>query len=49
MPCPGPNHASWPQVLAPYRDPSTARGLIEIAVTFLPLVALWALSWVAVH
>lgn len=37
----------WPQILARYRDPSTGRGLLEIAVTVLPLVALWALVWAA--
>ena len=40
---------AWPQILARYREPSTGRGLLEIAVTVLPLVALWALVWTAVH
>jgi len=40
---------AWPQILARYREPSTVRGLLEIAVTVLPLVALWALVWAAVH
>jgi acyl-lipid omega-6 desaturase (Delta-12 desaturase) len=39
----------WPQVLARYRNPSTGRGLLEIAVTVPPLAALWALVWAAVH
>ena len=39
----------WSQILAHYRDASTARSLLEIAVTVLPLVALWALVWAAVH
>ena len=40
---------AWPRTLARYREPSTRRGLLEIAVTVLPLVALWALVWAAVH
>jgi acyl-lipid omega-6 desaturase (Delta-12 desaturase) len=43
-----PDARAWPKTLTRYRDPSTARGLLEIAVTFLPLVALWALVWAAV-
>jgi omega-6 fatty acid desaturase (delta-12 desaturase) len=35
------------QLLARYRQPSTRRGLVEIAVTLLPLVALWILTWLA--
>ncbi len=37
---------AWTRVLAPYRQPSNRRGLLEIAITILPLVALWALAWV---
>jgi omega-6 fatty acid desaturase (delta-12 desaturase) len=40
---------AWPQILARYREPSTGRGLLEIAFTVLPLAALWALVWAAVH
>jgi omega-6 fatty acid desaturase (delta-12 desaturase) len=40
---------AWPQILARYREPSTGRGLWEIAVTVMPLVALWVLVWAAVH
>lgn len=39
---------AWPQILARYREPSTGRGLLEIAVTVLPLAGLWALVWAAV-
>jgi omega-6 fatty acid desaturase (delta-12 desaturase) len=46
---PAPDTRVWPRLLAPYREPSTARGLLEIAVTFLPLVGLWALVWLAVQ
>ncbi|CAN5116701.1 fatty acid desaturase [soil metagenome] len=38
---------AWPQILARYRDPSTGRGLLEIAITVLPLAVLWALVWAA--
>ena len=37
--------SAWPQLLARYRQPSTGRGIVEIAITVLPLVALWALAW----
>src|SRR4029079_17795201 len=37
----------WSKMLAGYRDPSNARSAFEIAVTVLPLVALWVLMWVS--
>ena len=40
-----PNAGSWPKLLARYRDPSPRRGLIEIVVTTVPLVGLWATMW----
>jgi omega-6 fatty acid desaturase (delta-12 desaturase) len=41
-----PNDARrWTQVLARYRQPSYRRGLFEIAVTVVPLAALWLLAW----
>jgi omega-6 fatty acid desaturase (delta-12 desaturase) len=40
---------AWLQILARYREPSTGRGVLEIAVTFPPLIALWVLVWAAVH
>ena len=36
---------AWTQVLARYRQPSNSRSIYEIAVTIVPLVALWALAW----
>ncbi len=36
---------AWTQVLARYRQPSNSRSIFEIAVTVVPLVALWALAW----
>ena len=35
----------WTQVLARYRQPSNGRGIIEIGITLVPLVALWVLIW----
>ena len=37
------------RVLSRYRDPSLAWSLIEIAITFAPLVALWAAMWALMH
>ncbi|EYD75319.1 Beta-carotene ketolase [Rubellimicrobium mesophilum DSM 19309] len=39
---------TWPGVLAGYHRPSTARSILEIAVTVIPFVALWVLIAVAV-
>ena len=40
---------SWPQALVAYREPSHARSIVELLITFVPLVALWTISSVAVH
>jgi acyl-lipid omega-6 desaturase (Delta-12 desaturase) len=32
----------WAQALVPYRKASTTRGVFELAVTFLPFIAVWA-------
>ena len=37
----------WARALAPYRRASAARGVLELAVTVLPFVALWAAMLVA--
>jgi omega-6 fatty acid desaturase (delta-12 desaturase) len=37
------------QILAPYRDPSHTRSILEIAITLGPLTALWALAWAAYY
>jgi acyl-lipid omega-6 desaturase (Delta-12 desaturase) len=37
------------RALAPYREPTLDRSIAEIAVTALPLVALWAAMWGALH
>ena len=31
---------------ARYRQPSNGRGIVEIVITIVPLVVLWALIWV---
>ena len=33
------------EILAPYRRPSNARGIMEIGITLVPLVVLWVLIW----
>ena len=40
---------SWPQTLLAYRQPNHARSIIELVITFVPLVGLWAISWAAIH
>lgn len=35
----------WAQILANYRKPSQVRSIAELAVTFVPLVALWTIAW----
>lgn len=35
----------WVQILAKYREPSTRRSIMELVVTLVPFVALWALAW----
>ena len=35
----------WVRILASYREPSPRRSIAEIAVTAVPLVALWASMW----
>jgi omega-6 fatty acid desaturase (delta-12 desaturase) len=37
----------WAEILARYRQPSDGRAVVEIAITILPLAALWALMWAA--
>ena len=45
---PGPADArGWTQILARYRTPSLARGIIELVITAGPLVLLWSLMWAA--
>jgi omega-6 fatty acid desaturase (delta-12 desaturase) len=39
----------WTKLLAPYREPSLARSLAELAVTAMPFAALWLLMWLSLH
>ncbi|WP_245443619.1 fatty acid desaturase [Pseudorhodoplanes sinuspersici] len=39
---------NWTRILNRYREPSRIRSVIELAITFLPLVALWFVMWAAV-
>ena len=36
---------AWSDVLASYRNPSSVRSILEIAITALPLALLWVLMW----
>ncbi len=44
-----PDARGWTQILSRYREASDGRGIAEIAITLLPLIALWALIWAALH
>lgn len=35
----------WTQLLGPYRKPSHMRSIAELAITFVPLAALWTAAW----
>jgi omega-6 fatty acid desaturase (delta-12 desaturase) len=37
----------WLTVLARYREPSTRQSLLELGVTLVPFLALWAMAWMA--
>ncbi|MGB7256997.1 MAG: fatty acid desaturase [Pseudolabrys sp.] len=39
----------WTQILLRYREPSGARGLVELGITFGPLALLWALMWASYY
>lgn len=36
---------SWAEILARYREPNSARSIVEIVITVLPLALLWLLMW----
>jgi len=42
------DHA-WLKILAKYRTPHRGRSAFELAVTAIPFVVLWVLSWLSVH
>src|SRR4051794_41437638 len=35
------------QLLARYREPDNARGILELAITAIPFVVIWVLIWAA--
>ena len=35
----------WRKALAPYQKPSLNRSILEIAVTLIPLLAIWGVAW----
>ena len=39
------NARDWVRVLARYREPSTWRSSLELAITLGPFILLWALAW----
>jgi len=38
---------AWARILARYRQPNNGRSIVEIAITIVPLVALWVLAWIS--
>lgn len=42
-----PDARRWTQILCKYRAPSHARSIAELAITALPLAALWTCAWFA--
>lgn len=39
------NARDWVKTLSEYREPSIGRSSVELALTIVPFVALWALAW----
>ena len=44
-----PAELEWLKRMMPYRAPNRLRGIFELGVTVVPLVALWVLAWVSVQ
>jgi acyl-lipid omega-6 desaturase (Delta-12 desaturase) len=40
-----PDSCAWARVLPRYREPSCARGVLELVITAVPFVLLWILMW----
>ncbi len=40
-----PDARAWISILAPYREPNGKRSVLEIVITLIPFIALWALAW----
>ena len=43
------NARGWTKILEGYRQPSTARGVVELLITAAPLATLWTASWWAFY
>jgi acyl-lipid omega-6 desaturase (Delta-12 desaturase) len=42
-----PSLRAWSEILARYREPNSARSIVEIVITVLPLALLWLLMWIS--
>jgi len=42
-----PDAKAWTSILAPYRQASRSRGVVEVTITAVPLVLLWVLMWLS--
>ena len=40
---------NWTRILNHYREPNGARSLVELAITLVPLAALWTAMWAVLH
>ncbi len=40
---------AWLKILSAYRGPHIGRSIFELAITVVPFVALWVLSWLSYH
>ena len=45
----GPRERAWLKILARYRQPNRIRSTVELVITVVPLIILWALTWAAVE
>ena len=44
-----PRERAWLKILSHYRQPNRIRSAVELVITVVPFIALWALTWVAVE
>jgi omega-6 fatty acid desaturase (delta-12 desaturase) len=45
LPVPPIDAKDWVTVLARYRDPDPARSVLELGISLMPFLAIWALAW----
>jgi omega-6 fatty acid desaturase (delta-12 desaturase) len=45
MPTDAKSAAAWSKKLSEYREPKTGRSVLEVVITAVPLLAIWALAW----